>query len=560
MPAFHAAGRAFGQQHGDQVFGRAVAEKLAFVFFVEGNAVFFDQSHEIGRGEARQGRFGKARVLAQEVGRRDVHVGEVGTATARDADFFGHLFAVVQHQNLQTQLAGYPGTKQAGRTGTHDHNIKTLHGLQCRISTMTVPDTEALHNERDKTMNPIVYAIPVFMLTILLEAWVARRRGVAVYDIPDAITSLHHGLLSQVTNAFTKIATLGIYIAVYEAYRFTEWSMSSIPLWILALVLYDLCYYWAHRMYHEVNVMWASHVVHHSSEYYNLSTALRQTSTGALFGWVFYLPLAVLGIPWQMLVIVGLIDLLYQYWVHTELIGRMGVLDRILVTPSNHRVHHGQNDYCIDKNYGGILVLWDRLFGTFADERDDEKICYGIRKPLHSFSPIKGNLHYYADLWQMSRAAKGWRAKLGVWVAPPGGWTDEPIEHFEPRTFTRFDVQTPAPLRWYVALQSAVLVLFVSHFIGVAKGLDRGTAAVYALGIWVTAVALGALLERFVWGKWLEQVRLLALGVSFAAVPQWFGFEAPLLLKGALLVLCVGSVVWLNRQAVAPANAVGVAA
>jgi alkylglycerol monooxygenase len=261
-----------------------------------------------------------------------------------------------------------------------------------------------------------------------------------------------------------------------------------------------------------------------------------------------------------MLVIVGLIDLLYQYWVHTELIGRMGVLDRILVTPSNHRVHHGQNDYCIDKNYGGILVLWDRLFGTFADERDDEKICYGIRKPLHSFSPIKGNLHYYADLWQMSRAAKGWRAKLGVWVAPPGGWTDEPIEHFEPRTFTRFDVQTPAPLRWYVALQCAVLVPFVSHFIGVAKGLDRGTAAVYALGILVTAVALGALLERFVWGKWLEQVRLLALGVSFAAVPQWFGFEAPLLLKGALLVLCVGSVVWLNRQSVAPANAVGVAA
>jgi len=336
--------------------------------------------------------------------------------------------------------------------------------------------------------------------------------------------------------------------------------MSSIPLWILALVLYDLCYYWAHRMGHEVNVMWASHVVHHSSEYYNLSTALRQTSTGALFGWVFYLPLAVLGIPWQMLVIVGLIDLLYQYWVHTELIGRLGILDRILVTPSNHRVHHGQNDYCIDKNYGGILVLWDRLFGTFADERDDEKICYGIRKPLHSFSPIKGNLHYYADLWQMSRAAKGWRAKLGVWVAPPGGWTDEPIEHFEPRTFTRFDVQTPAPLRWYVALQCAVLVPFVSHFIGVAKGLDRGTAAVYALGILVTAVALGALLERFVWGKWLEQVRLLALGVSFAAVPQWFGFEAPLLLKGALLVLCVGSVVWLNRQSVAPANAVGVAA
>ena len=202
----------------------------------------------------------------------------------------------------------------------------------------------------------------------------------------------------------------------------------------------------------------------------------------------------------------------------------------------------------------------DRLFGTFADERDDEKICYGIRKPLHSFSPIKGNLHYYADLWQMSRAAQGWRAKLGVWLAPPGGWTDEPIEHFEPRPFTRFDVQTPAPLRWYVALQYAVLVPFVSHFIAVAKGLPTGTAVVYASGIFVTAVALGAVLERFVWGKWLEQVRVLALGLAFAALPQWFGFEAPLLLKAALLVLCVGSAVWLGRQTVAPANAVGVAA
>ena len=293
---------------------------------------------------------------------------------------------------------------------------------------MTVPDTEALHNERDKTMNPIVYAIPVFMLTILLEAWVARRRGVAVYDIPDAITSLHHGLLSQVTNAFTKIATLGIYIAVYEAYRFTEWSMSSIPLWILALVLYDLCYYWAHRMYHEVNVMWASHVVHHSSEYYNLSTALRQTSTGALFGWVFYLPLAVLGIPWQMLVIVGLIDLLYQYWVHTELIGRMGVLDRILVTPSNHRVHHGQNDYCIDKNYGGILIIWDRMFGTFQAELF--RPHYGLTKPVNTFNIWKLQTHEYVAIARDVRAARSWRSRLGFVLGPPG-W--QPRDAMSPR-------------------------------------------------------------------------------------------------------------------------------
>ena len=405
-------------------------------------------------------------------------------------------------------------------------------------------------------MNPIVYAIPVFMLTIVLEAWWAWRQRRAVYDIPDAVTSLHHGLLSQVMGVFTKF---GIYALVYEAFRATEWPLEPWWLWLLALVFYDFCYYWAHRMYHEVNVLWASHVVHHSSEYYNLSTALRQTSSGWLFGWIFYLPMAVAGVPPIMFVTVGLIDLLYQYWVHTELVGRLGWFDRVFVSPSNHRVHHGQNDYCIDKNYGGILIVWDRLFGTFVDEREGEKIHYGIRKPLRSFNPVWGNLHYYADLWRASCAAVGWRAKLGVWLAPPGGW-NVPLEHFDGAHFVRYEPTAPGPLRWYVALQYAVLVPFVSHFIGVAKGLDRGTAAVYALGILVTAVALGALLERFVWGKWLEQVRLLALGVSFAAVPQWFGFEAPLLLKGALLVLCVGSVVWLNRQAVAPANAVGVAA
>ncbi|TSE33447.1 Fatty acid hydroxylase superfamily protein [Tepidimonas fonticaldi] len=397
-------------------------------------------------------------------------------------------------------------------------------------------------------MNPILFAIPVFLLTILLEAWWAHRRGLKVYDIPDAVTSLHHGVLSQLTGAFTKVAGLGIYIAVYETYRLTEWSMGNVWLWVLALILYDLCYYWAHRMGHEVNLLWASHVVHHSSEYYNLSTALRQTSTGSLLGWAFYLPLAVLGVPWQMMVTVGLIDLLYQYWVHTELIGRMGVLDRILVTPSNHRVHHGQNDYCIDKNYGGILILWDRLFGTFEDERDGEKIVYGIRKPLKSYSPIWGNLHYYADLWRESVAAKGWRAKLGVWVAPPGGWTDEPIEHFEPSGFQRYTRQTPSAMRWYVALQHALLWPLFVHFLGIVKDIPTADALVYAAIVAVTAVALGALLECLSWARWLELLRLLGVGVAFALLPDWFGFQAPVALRCAVLVFAIGSAAWLLRR------------
>lgn len=393
-------------------------------------------------------------------------------------------------------------------------------------------------------MNPIVYAIPVFMLTIVLEAWWAWRKRLPVYDIPDAVTSLHHGVLSQVLGVFTKF---GIYAVVFESFRATTWATDAWWLWVLALLFYDFCYYWAHRMGHEVSVLWASHVVHHSSEYYNLSTALRQTSTGWLFGWIFYLPMAVAGVPPIMFITVGLIDLLYQYWVHTELVGRLGWFDRVFVSPSNHRVHHGQNDYCIDKNYGGILILWDRMFGTFIDEREGEKIHYGIRKPLRSFNPLWGNLHYYADLWQASRAAQGWRAKLGVWLAPPGGWTDGPIEHFDGDHFVRYQPTPAGPVRWYVALQYAVAVPFVTHCIAVAERLPRAQGLTYALGIVVSSVCLGALLEGRAWARTAEALRVVALGLGFVLAGDWFGFVAPDALRWAFLAFGIGSAAYLLR-------------
>lgn len=398
-------------------------------------------------------------------------------------------------------------------------------------------------------MNPIVFAIPVFLLTIVLEAWLAHRRGLAVYHTADALTSLHLGVMSQVTGLFVKLAMLGIYTAVYERYRFATLADNSIWIWLGALAAYDFCYYWAHRLGHEVSVLWAAHVVHHSSEYYNLSTALRQTSSGWLLGWIFYLPLALAGVSPLVMAGVGLIDLLYQYWVHTELVGRLGWLDRVLVTPSNHRVHHGQNDYCIDRNYGGILILWDRLFGTFVDERDDERIVYGVRTPLRSFNPLWGNLHYYADLWQATRSVRGLRAKLGVWFGPPGGWTGEPLAHFEPAGFQRYDTQLPPALAGYAMLQFALLVPCVSHLIAIGPQLDAAALTLYALLICASTLILGALLEgRRAARRW-EQLRALGCGLAFALLPQWFGFDAPLLLRGAVLALLLGGAAWLEKSA-----------
>ncbi len=397
-------------------------------------------------------------------------------------------------------------------------------------------------------MNPIVFAIPVFLVTILIEAWVARRRQLAVYDTADALTSLHLGVFSQVTGLLVRVVAFGIYVAVYERYRATTLPADSIWVWVGALLAYDFCYYWLHRMGHEVAVLWAAHVVHHSSEYYNLSTALRQTSSGWLLGWMFYLPMAVAGVPPAVLVGVGLIDLLYQYWVHTELIGRLGWFDRVFVTPSNHRVHHGQNDYCIDRNYGGILVLWDRMFGTFIEERAGEPIVYGVRTQLASFNPLWGNLHYYADLWREARAARGWRAKLGVWVAPPGGWSDAPIAHFEAAHFVRYSAATPAPLRWYGALQFALLVPLVSHFIAVVPDLGAPQALLYAAVILASTLTVGALLEGRRMARRAEQARTLALGLALALVPDWFGFDAPLALRAAALAAMLASAGWLAMR------------
>ncbi|NQD37161.1 sterol desaturase family protein [Permianibacter sp. IMCC34836] len=407
-------------------------------------------------------------------------------------------------------------------------------------------------------MNPIVYAIPVFMLSILVEAWFAYRKRLPSYDVADAITSLHFGVLSQVAGAFTKTLTLGLYVLVYERYRALELPTDSLWVWLLAVVLYDFLYYWVHRFGHEVNLMWAAHQVHHSSEYFNLTTALRQTSTGALFGWPFYLVMAVIGVPPLVFAVAGLIDLLYQYWVHTELIGKLGWIDRVLVTPSNHRVHHGQNDYCIDKNYGGIFIIWDRLFGSFVDERDDEKVVYGVRKPLASYNPLWGNLNVYRDIWQSMRAAVGWRGKLAAVFAPPGGW-NEPVPHLDTRDCRRFARPSSAGLRGYAILQYGVMVIYATHFIAVAPELNLAMRAFYAGLILLAAVSLGGVLEGSALARRVEPVRLVLFAALFLLMPDWFGWLAPVVAKVAVLALALISLLWLLRtlqqQSRASANA-----
>ena len=402
-------------------------------------------------------------------------------------------------------------------------------------------------------MNPIVYAIPVFMATIALEAWLAHRRRIATYDVADAITSLHFGVLSQVSAVFVRALTFGVYVLVFEHLRWFTLPVDSVWVWLGALIAYDFIYYWVHRFGHETHLMWAAHQVHHSSEYFNLSTALRQTSTGAFASFPFYLPMALLGVPPIVFGAVALIDLLYQYWVHTELVRKLGWADRVFVTPSNHRVHHGQNDYCIDRNYGGIFIFWDRLFGTFVEERDEEPVIYGIRKPLASYNPLWGNLHVYRDLGRRMAASGSPWAALRAMISPP---SCDPAqrEPFDPRHFKRYAPPSTTATRSYALIQYGLLIAPTTHFIAIAPALSMTERVTYALVILAWTMAVGWVLEGRRFALLLEWLRVGGTAAALLWLPDWFGWSASTELELVIAAIALGSLLLLRAPRRGPAD------
>ena len=346
----------------------------------------------------------------------------------------------------------------------------------------------------------IVLATPVFLVLIALEFAIGRARGRDTYRLNDTLSSIGLGVMSQVTGVFGKLLRIGVYTLAFEHVALFRLPADALWVWAGALVFYDFCYYWLHRAGHRVAVLWAAHAVHHQSEDYNLGTALRQTSSGFLLGWVFYLPMAVLGVPPLVFGVVALIDLLYQFWVHTQQIGRLGWFDRWFCSPSNHRVHHAVNDAYLDKNYGGILIAWDRLFGTFKEEDAAEPCVYGTRSPLRSWNPLWANVQVYRELMLDSWRARSWTDKLRVWLKPPGWRPPDvalrwPKPAFELAAVQRFD---PRPSR-AAALAAALLFLAVlgatSAFLWTAHTLALPTQAAGAAGIVALLWGVGVLMQ-----------------------------------------------------------------
>jgi len=368
----------------------------------------------------------------------------------------------------------------------------------------------------------IVLIFPLFFLLIGIEFAYGYYKQRNNYRVNDALSSLSQGLISQLVALLTQLFQIGLY-----AWAFEKVAVVSAPAfwdswygWICAVVLFDFCDYWLHRAGHECAVMWAAHLVHHQSQDFHFATALRQESTVILIGWVFYLPMAVLGVPPEEFAIAGLIVLLYQFWIHTEHIGKLGWFDRVFSSPSNHRVHHAVNDQYLDKNYGGMLVIWDRMFGTFAEE--EEPCVYGTRSALNSWDPVWAIVAEYWTLLRLSWHAERWADKLRIFYKHPG-WRPADIEARFPSK--PFDLEA-ARRHYHPPLSRRAEQLAVAQFIATlgasAAFLWYSEDFSYGLTLALTVAAMAGLwaLGAYLQGRLSAKVMLLidVAGAAWAFV------------------------------------------
>ncbi len=281
---------------------------------------------------------------------------------------------------------------------------------------------------------------------------------------------------------------------------------------MVAFLLYDLCYYWMHRLHHEWKFLWATHVVHHHGEEFNLSTALRQTSTGFLWKWIFFLPMLIVGVPAQVFVTVGGLNLIYQFWVHTEHIRKLGWYEKIFITPSNHRIHHAKNPEYIDANYGGVFILWDRFFGTYKEERDDLRPVYGTVKPLRSWNPIWANVEVFFQMLRDSIFTQRWSDKVKVWFSRTR-WRPEDVAQRFPSSaetidfYDKFDPKIPRSLQLFVWAQlttNPVIAMMVFFTLGPQTYADT---AIFAVLLIAGATITSVVMSGNQWGLVAESLR-----------------------------------------------------
>ena len=342
----------------------------------------------------------------------------------------------------------------------------------------------------------ITFAIPAFFVLIIIEYFYGLYVGKNTYRLNDTVTSIAIGMISR----FPVMLNLGVQSVIFvyiSSYLNLELLSVKNPFtWIIAFLLYDLSYYWMHRMHHEIKILWATHSVHHHGEDFNLSTALRQTSTGWLWKWIFYMPMIMLGVPGEVFVTVAGVNLVYQFWVHTKHIGHLGVLEKIFITPMNHGIHHAKNKEYIDANYGGVFIIWDRMFGTYIPERSDIKPVYGTATPLSSWNPIWANFQVFSIMVKDTIKTKSWKDKVKVWFAKTYWRPADCIEDKDPKDFNKiFNPEIGSDVKLFSFIQMIFTTIVSGAVLTYASMHSYNEIVLCGLSLLILATLTGYLMQ-----------------------------------------------------------------
>jgi alkylglycerol monooxygenase len=399
-------------------------------------------------------------------------------------------------------------------------------------------------------MNIAIMAFPLYILLMLLELAYERYSGRHTYRLADASTSINTAVLRVLLEGPLRLLLILPYAWLYEHARLFDWSSQSPWLWLGGFIAVDFCFYWAHRSLHRYNLLWGAHQPHHSSEDFNLSTALRKGAFQTAFDWPFYLPLALLGVPLPVFLLLLGVQLAYQFWIHSQHVGRLGWLEQVLITPSHHRVHHGQNDCYIDKNHGGVFIVWDKLFGTYAEAR--EPVRFGVTTPVSSFDPIRLQFSWWRLLWADALATNSWWDKLRLWWMPTG-WRPADVQNqpWPKMGAEKFARDYPTALKAYAFAQFlAINVLALLFLIGVRE-VGAWQPWLLVLVILSGCISLGLLFEGRK-GLWrVEFARQGALLLLALCASLWL---APPQAQVAmwLAAFSLASLLWLSWLALQP--------
>ncbi|SVA68321.1 uncharacterized protein METZ01_LOCUS121175 [marine metagenome] len=386
----------------------------------------------------------------------------------------------------------------------------------------------------------LMFAIPIFIILIGIEAVAAGRMGIKVNRPADMISSLSSGA----TNTLRDGINFGFILISYTwlVDKLTLYKLD--PVWlavIIAFIVEDFAGYWLHRMNHRVNVFWNRHIIHHSSEEFNLSCALRQSISDTVkFKAVFIIPAAMLGIPAHIFAVVGPIHLFMQFWYHTRLIDKMGWLEKVIVTPSHHRVHHAINPEYIDKNYSQIFIVWDKLFGSFQPELAEVKPVYGILRPAKTWNPVIIN---FKHLWQLMndalRTEKVWD-KIRIWFMPTGWRPDDVAEKFpihiltSPHKQIKYETENSPLLILWSGTQMTVGLGLMFHLFYINSLVSTSVTLVYAVFLVLHVFGYTSFLDKKNYAVYSEGIKFI-LGMALFGMNNltWFG-------SGTLISILIG--------------------